>query len=53
MSDQDSAPRSGEEITLELDADIVGCFERHDDDLDHANNAALREHAERQRRGGP
>lgn len=39
-------PRSGEEITLELDADVIEWFKQHENDYETAINAALRKHVE-------
>lgn len=47
--DPDSDLCPGEDITLELDADVIAWFKENEDDLDTAINAALREHMEQER----
>lgn len=41
--------RPGEDVTLELDAELIVWFEENEDDPGAAINAALREHMERRR----
>jgi len=45
----DTDLRSGEEVTLELDAGVIAWFKEQDDDYETAINVALRQHMERRR----
>jgi len=47
--DPDIDLRSGEEVTLELDAGIIAWFKGQEADHETAINTALREHMKRQR----
>lgn len=48
--DLDISLRPGENVTLELDAEIIAWFKEQEDDHETAINAALRDYIERRRR---
>ncbi len=50
MSGQEIDSVSGEDVTLELDADLIAWFTEKEDNREIAINAASREHVARQRR---
>lgn len=50
MSGQEIDSVSGEDVTLELDADVIAWSTQQEDNREMAINAASREHVERRRR---